>query len=370
MSTKQKNKNGLCVRDFRKAFAALRSAMPPKNSTNPILLYLKIRCDGETVRITSTDFDKRLTITLDGAGDGGKWESLIERDTVAEAIKGKGSTNPMSFEREGMRIGDGVYPYSGMDPEDFPADKPVKEGRAGKLPVGEMVRCLRYASDEEARYVLNGVYINPETRELVATDGKRMLCLPSGVINPDQPALNIPRDTCKCIEKVQHFLPDVADLEIGNNHAFAVVSGHVRLVSKTIDGNYPNHRHVFDSADITRYPCAWEFGEDKDEVVKWLRSHKKETVTLVSREVKEGGIPVIKLVCEIHAGKNYKTKICERAFDAWGNADEISFDPVFLADMIEDADMIFLPVTDKPAVGCESGIPVNLIMPLRVANRK
>jgi DNA polymerase-3 subunit beta len=106
-------------------------------------------------------------------------------------------------------------------------------------------------STDESRYVLNGIFLSLKDHKLtmVATDGRRLALVEEEVDVPEksQGEFIVP---AKAVNELNRLLQDKGDVEINytdNQAAFAMrdeKGGGTLLVTKLIEGNYPNYRQV------------------------------------------------------------------------------------------------------------------------------
>jgi DNA polymerase-3 subunit beta len=144
---------------------------------------------------------------------------------------------------------EGIYSLSDIDLADFPTFAPFGDTlhtvKAVKLADIEFVNIA--VSKEETRYYLNGIAF--DTENMVATDGHRLHLIPLATDSlKDKPALMIPRKAIKlfimaCKEsKVSSF-----DIEFSEHKARAVI-GNYTIITKLIDGTYPDYKRVIPSS--------------------------------------------------------------------------------------------------------------------------
>lgn len=145
------------------------------------------------------------------------------------------------------------YKIVGMAPEEFPKLPKEESGHAVKLTgatILEMIKKSQYAiSNDETRYILNGVFFEPREAgkvRMVATDGHRLALverelsgdfkLKSGVI--------IPRKGLFELKRLLDEAPD-AECQLGfaENSAVFKKPG-LSMVMRLIDGQFPEYQRV------------------------------------------------------------------------------------------------------------------------------
>ena len=104
-------------------------------------------------------------------------------------------------------------------------------------------------SVDETRYVLNGILFSFKDNKLalVATDGRRLALVELEVEFPSSQETEIIVST-KAVTEIQRLLREEGEvkLSIGENQ-IAFELNRTLLVSKLIEGNYPNYRQVIPS---------------------------------------------------------------------------------------------------------------------------
>ena len=129
-------------------------------------------------------------------------------------------------------------------------------------------------SNEETRYYLNGIYFHSATSNGtqvlrgVATDGHRLarveVPLPKGAA--DIPGVIVPRKTVGEVRKLLDESDGSVDIELSDTRIrFAI--GNVTLVSKLIDGTFPDYERVIPTGNdkVLNVPCK-EFAHAVDRV--------------------------------------------------------------------------------------------------------
>ena len=130
-----------------------------------------------------------------------------------------------------------------------------KEDKKVELPqekVRSMMKKTSFAiSTDESRYVLNGIFISLKDHKMtmVATDGRRLAMVDEevDVSEKSQGEFIAP---AKAVNELNRLLQDKGNVEIhytDNQASFTLKdekNGSVLIVSKLIEGNYPNYRQV------------------------------------------------------------------------------------------------------------------------------
>ncbi len=224
-------------------------------------------------------------------------------------------------------------------------------------------------STDESRYVLNGIFISFKDHKMtmVATDGRRLALVDeeADVTDSSQGDFIIP---AKTVNELNRLLQDKGDLEIRyteNQASFALKDEKgpgILVVSKLIEGNYPNYRQVIPAETKERVPLQREeflhalrraeiMTSDKANSVKLNFGQNKLEITANSPEVGEAKETL---------AVNYK-----------GQNVAIAFNPKYLIDPLTALvnDEVFFEMIDElsPGVLKINGPFLYVVMPMRLS---
>ena len=158
----------------------------------------------------------------------------------------EGQTTTVSCGRSFFRI-------VGLDPKEFPRDTGFTEAWSFTLPGTDLRKCLAKVSystsEDETRHVLNGILLS--VREgmmtVAATDGRRLALVErhlEGEGIPDGDVI-LP---AKVVAELTHMLEGDGPVIVRLSEARASFEfGPTLLVSKLVEGTYPNYRQVVPS---------------------------------------------------------------------------------------------------------------------------
>jgi DNA polymerase III subunit beta len=222
-------------------------------TTLPILSNVLLQASDRDIRLTTTDLD---------VGIRGSVEAQVER-TGATTLPAR---RLLSIVRElpsseiyfdvdtknlaSIRSGSSYFKILGLPEEEFPALARFEEAKIFTIAQKDLKDGLKktsYAiSVDETRYVLNGILFSfkDDKLTLVATDGRRLALVDHEVEFPKSQETEIIVST-KAITEIQRLLREEGEvkLSIGENQ-IAFELNRTLLVSKLIEGNYPNYRQV------------------------------------------------------------------------------------------------------------------------------
>ncbi|PYK97566.1 MAG: DNA polymerase III subunit beta [Verrucomicrobia bacterium] len=345
-------------------------------TTLPILSNVLLRGAQKKLELTATDLDVTVSCAV---------EAEIKKEgafTVpVKKLFGIGrelSNSEIEIEVDEknackIKSGASFYKLNGLPEEEFPPLPKFSEKNRIILPQEKMRAMLRKTSfavsTDETRYVLNGIYMSLKDHKItmVATDGRRLALTDEEVdINPDsQSEFIVPTKT---INELNRLLQQTGDIEIKftENQALFNLKGEngysVVVITKLVEGNYPNYKQVIPAEAAERVTLAREellqalrraeiMTSEKSNSVKLTFSKNNLTITANTPEVGEARESI---------AINYKGKDLA-----------IAFNPGYLMDPLKalENDEVFLELTDElsPGVVKINGPFLYVIMPMRMS---
>ena len=344
-------------------------------TTLPILSNVLLRAAEDRLELTATDLDVTVTCTVQA--------SVSQSGATTIPVKKLFSivrelTNPeLDLEVDDknvctLRSGASYFKINGLAAEDFPPLPQVSDKKKVVLPQAKLKGMLRRTafavSTDETRYVLNGLYVSLKDHKLtmVSTDGRRLALTDEEVdISPEsQGEFIVPS---KAINEVSRLLQEKGDVELtfGENQAGFTLKDEkalgVKVVTKLVEGSYPNYRQVIPSESKERVPLSREeltqalrraeiMTSDKSNSVKLAFTKNNLAITANTPDVGEARETL---------AINYK-----------GLDIAIAFNPSYLLDALKalDEDEVFFELTDElsPGVLKINGPFLYVIMPMRM----
>jgi DNA polymerase III subunit beta len=224
-------------------------------------------------------------------------------------------------------------------------------------------------STDESRYVLNGIFISLKDHKMtmVATDGRR-LALVDEEVDVSEKSQGEFIAPAKAVGELNRLLQDKGNVEIrytDNQASFTLKdekNGSILIVTKLIEGNYPNYRQVIPNEVRERVSLAREeflhalkraeiMTSDKSNSVKLTFGKNNLAITANSPEVGEARESI---------AINYKGK--EMA---------IAFNPKYMIDPLNALanDEVFIELIDElsPGVLKINGPFLYVVMPMRLS---
>lgn len=345
-------------------------------TTLPILSNVLLRAENDRLELTATDLDVTVTCSVE-AKVKKPGASTVPVKKLFGIVKELGS-NELDFEVDdkhvsSIRSGASFYKINGLSAEEFPPLPKFKEDKKVVLPqetVKGMMKKTSYAiSTDESRYVLNGIFISLKDHKMtmVATDGRRLALVDEevDVTEKSQGEFIVP---AKAVNELNRLLVDKGEIEVRyseNQAAFNLKDekgGSVLIVTKLIEGNYPNYRQVIPTEVKERVPIVREeflhalrraeiMTSEKSNSVKLAFGKNNLAITANSPEVGEARESL---------AINYKGK--EMA---------IAFNPKYLIDPLTALvdDEVYIELIDElsPGVLKINGPFLYVVMPMRLS---
>ncbi|MBI3878765.1 MAG: DNA polymerase III subunit beta [Verrucomicrobia bacterium] len=345
-------------------------------TTLPILANVLLKADGNKLELTATDLDVTISCSVEAAvAKGGSTTLPVKKITAIVRELGGGE---LEFETDDknftvIKAGASFYKIHGLASEEFPPLPKFKENKKITLAQERLRTMLRKTSygmsADETRYVLNGLLFSLKDHKLtmVATDGRRLALVDEEVDIPadSQGDFIVPS---KAITELGRLLQEAGNVEIKfaeNQAAFSLSNEggqSVLVITKLIEGNYPNYRQVIPAESKERIPMVREellaslrraeiMTSEKSNSVKLAFGKNNLAITANTPEVGEARESI---------AINYK-----------GKEFAIAFNPAYLMDPLKalTEDEVFFELTDElsPGVLKINGPFLYVIMPMRMS---
>ena len=345
-------------------------------STLPILSNVLLRAGDNRLEFTATDLDVSVTCSVE-ASVKKKGASTIPVKRLFGIVRELASPEiEMEVDEKNtcsLRAGASFYKLKGLSADEFPPTHALNNAKKLTLPQEKfkgMLRKTSYAiSADESRYVLNGIFVSLAEHKmtLVATDGRRLALVDEEVdiSEANRGEFIIPTKT---VHELARLLGEKGDVEIRfteNQAAFTMGDGKgfsAEVISKLVEGNYPNYRQVIPSETRERIALPREellaathraqiMTSDKANSVKLAIGRNNLSITANSPEVGE-------------ARENL-------AIDYKGKEIAIAFNPAYLIEPLAalTENEVFLELIDdlSPGVLKIAGPFLYVVMPMRLS---
>ena len=266
-----------------------------------------------------------------------------------------------------IQCGQSSYKLMGISADDFPPVPPFKTVHSFTIDqqvLKDMLQKTTYAaSDDEGRLILNGVFLTIKGQKMivVATDGRRLALVEKEVELPNDKKIDFVMPA-KTINELIKALRDEGQVKISITENMASFEmEHCTIISKLIEGVYPNYQQVIPSQ------CDERITVERESLLGALRR-----TAIVSNERNPSvKMDISKNQIQIMASDNDVGEATEQIPIKYaGKSISMTFNPNYLMDPLKylNSDDVAIEFTDElsPAV-LKSNIPfIYVLMPLRI----
>jgi DNA polymerase-3 subunit beta len=345
-------------------------------TTLPILSNVLLRAEGDKLEFTATDLDVTIACAVEAKVKKPGASTVPVKRLFGIVRELSNSEIDLEVDEKNactIRSGPSFYKINGLSADEFPPMTKFKEDKKVVLPqetVKGMMKKTSFAiSTDESRYVLNGIFISLKDHKMtmVATDGRRLALVDEevDVSESSHGEFIVP---AKTVNELNRLLQDKGEIELRyaeNQASFNLKDekgSSILIVSKLIEGNYPNYRQVIPAETKERVPLAREeflhalrraeiMTSEKSNSVKLSFGKNKLEITANSPEVGEA---------KESLAVNYK-----------GPEMAIAFNPKYMIDPLNALpnDEVFLELIDElsPGVLKINGPFLYVVMPMRLS---
>jgi DNA polymerase III subunit beta len=258
-------------------------------TTLPILSNVLLQADGSEVHLTTTDLDVGVRGSCEAQVDKEGATTLPARrlfNIVRELPSSEIQIDVDGKNAASIRSGQSFFKILGLPEEEFPPLPKFEDTKIVTIRQKDLRDGLRktsYAiSTDETRYVLNGILFSFKDNKLtlVATDGRRLAMVEIELEFPRSHEADIIIPT-KAVTELQRLLTDDGDAKVSmGNGQIAFDLSKTLLVSKLIEGNYPNYRQVIPAEAKERVKLERETFLNSLRRVSLLASDKSNSIKL------------------------------------------------------------------------------------------
>ena len=347
----------------------------------PILSNVLIEAEEGHISLTTTNLDLgiRCRIKADVSEPGGltlpvrKLATIIRELPQNEIFIETNENNQAKITSGGSN-----FKIMGISTEEFPPLPTFENRHVFELPQAEIVGMLKSVSygqsTDENRYILNGVYFNfaDEKLTLVATDGRRLAltALDTEISEDNAGSLILPAKTVAELERLMGkgekvkiaFNDRQAAFEISiDDSSDTGLVDHLYLVSKIVEGNYPNYRQVIPKETEHRVKIERELMLECVHRAALVTSDKSNSVKL----------KVSKNLLEISGSSAEYGESHESMAIAYDGPEvQVAFNPQFLIEPLKalTKDEVFFEFKDELSPGLFKTLDnfICVVMPLRL----
>ena len=331
-------------RDHFSSALQLVSSVVGTRKTMPILQNVLLEAKGEALHLTTTNLDLGIRCAVKANVESEGTVTLPVKDLariVRELADIEVNLDTSGGTKATITTRGSVFNVVGMDSKEFPPLPELAESREfaiSRTKLSSMLKSISYAqSINEERYMLKGVFFQLSESELslVATDGRRLAVTSEKSSNFDGSTgeFILPSMTVAELEKLPKIGDHIGVSFTDRQAAFHMqVSGDqeenlgyvdsIQLVSKVVEGKYPNFKQVIPKDDFNEAIIERELMQ---ECVHRAALVSEEKVTL---RIKPGEMEI--------TGQSVMGDACESMnIDYNGQDSIVSFNPRFLLDPLK-----------------------------------
>ncbi len=252
-----------CTRDNLHQGLSITSHLMTKNVNLPILQNVLMKAEGGTIKFTATNLEMAINCSVRGKVDEqGEYTipsklfydyvSLLPNETVKIEVNGEDVL---------LQCGSHKTCIHGLNASEFPLVPHVEGERIFQIPVEELKEALAHVlfsvATNESRPELTGVSFFFFSHEgegrltLAATDSYRLAEKTIPIVTPvsDPFSIIVPSKTLQEVARILSVFKD--DVELPSTISISLASsqlvfsyGSVELVSRTIEGGYPDYKQI------------------------------------------------------------------------------------------------------------------------------
>ena len=331
-------------RDHFSSALQLVSSVVGTRKTMPILQNVLLEAKGEALHLTTTNLDLGIRCAVKANVESEGTVTLPVKDLariVRELADIEVNLDTSGGTKATITTRGSVFNVVGMDSKEFPPLPELTESKEfaiSRTKLSSMLKSISYAqSINEERYMLKGVFFQLSENELslVATDGRRLAVTSEKSSNFDglTGEFILPSMTVAELEKLPKIGDHIGVSFTDRQAAFHMqVSGDqeenlgyvdsIQLVSKVVEGKYPNFKQVIPKDDFNEAIIERELMQ---ECVHRAALVSEEKVTL---RIKPGEMEI--------TGQSVMGDACESMnIDYNGQDSIVSFNPRFLLDPLK-----------------------------------
>lgn len=344
----------------------------PSRSTLPILSHILLEAKKEGIQLTSTDLEMGITTQASGeVAEEGAIAVPAKRlsDLIKELPNELLQVSSRKNQQFTVECGRGLFKIMGLAKEEFPKLPPIGGSDAVVIDQGVLQAMLDLTtfsvSKDESRYVLTGILFT--TREgmlrLVSTDGRRMAMVEREpkTIAPGEHQRIVPE---KALNELLRLLGEEPTVKIQMKESqIAFDLGKTQLISRLIDGKFPNYEQVIPTESPNKLMVDREqFLLAARRISLWSTQDSPS----IRLDLRHGQMIMSKQAPEI--GEAHEDLQVQYA----GPEFSIGFNPVYLIDVLKalpDGNVeMELPGPDKPGVIRTKDHYLYVVLPMQLTN--
>ena len=272
--------------ELRPALAGLGKIIT-RRPTLPVLGCIRVeRTKTNRIELTGTDLDTTAVVQLDAVAQGEPTAFLIPYEDLNNVAKSCGKEDSLLLTQVGENRVAIRFPVGGQmiehRCESIPVDEypDIAEVRGEPIPLDGKLRnaihdALGCASTDPTRAILNGAFLDvskPHGHYVVATDGHHLFSSNSFKL-PLKDSLTIPSHRFlgwKEFNNDGEWTLRAAKPESNQPTRFEIATRHWRIITRSLEGQYPQWRAVVPDLGNVRTTVEIEFGAEEEDVIRTI----------------------------------------------------------------------------------------------------
>ncbi len=351
-------------------------------STLPVLANVLLRTEDGGLRLTTTNLEIGLVYWVPAKidADGATTVPAKLLTDLVTALPGGSKVELETGANETLHLTAGPFQshLKGIDADEFPSIQAVGERPTTRIAQDVLKRALEEtafaAATDEARPILTGVLwrFDGDSVTFAAADNYRIAVKTIPVLDPvSEMSVVIP---ARALTELMRILGDTDEpvdivLAQGKNQVLFHLQGDqpIDLVSRLIDGQFPNYQSVLPKAHTTRAIL------DREELLRAVRPAAliaHESANIVKLQISSNGDSGIVVSANAEIGDH----VGQVEADVEGDGTSIAFNAKYLADVLEKvtADQFALELQGPLAPGVFKPVGddryVHVVMPVRTTS--
>lgn len=246
-------------------------------STLPVLSNVLLRTENAGLKLTATNLEIGITAWVPGKIDS-EGSLTVPARLFADLVAGLPAGERIDLEADGatlLRVKAGRYQTQlrGIDADEFPVIPSPGERPTTRISQKEFRHALSEvvfaAASDEARPILTGVLtrLSGDRLTLAAADNYRIAVRGLPILDPvEDTSLVVPARSYAELMRVLTDTDDPVDIMLASSKSQVLFHANdVDIVSRLIDGQFPNYQQVLPSSHSTRATV------ERDELLKAVR---------------------------------------------------------------------------------------------------
>ncbi len=312
-------------------------------STLPVLANVLLRTEDAGLKLTATNLEIGITYWVPGKIDEDGAISVPAR-LLSDIVSGLPAQERVDLELKGsdrlfIRAGRFETHLRGIDADEFPAIASFGERPTTRISQRVLRRALAEvafaAATDEARPILTGVLTKFEGDKLTlaAADNYRIAITTIPTLDAvAETSVVVPARSYAELARVLADTDDPVDviLSVQKSQVLFRVEG-IELVSRLIDGQFPNYQQVLPASHATRVEV------DREDLLKAVRLAAfiaSASANIVKLQVAPDGSPVVAVVAAAEVGDTHG--VVDATIE--GDSTTIAFNARYLTDVLAGVD--------------------------------